>query len=342
MNSKRVKHFLSPFTGLMPAEKLRPFLGHRFIFPFWHAVSDTPPPHLSQLYSIPTTSGFEHDLDFFLTNYNPAAIEDVCRLAIQGEKTGENYFFPTFDDGLAECYSVIAPILKKKGIQAAFFINPSFVDNQSLFHRHKASLILHFLSSQRSKPAEIKEAEQLLKQEKGYKSPFRFLHDSVFTDHLLLDRLAAVFRIDFNQYLARQQPYMTLGQIRELQDDGFLIGAHGMDHREFFLTSEDEIVNQISSGMEYLNQNINPPLKLFAFPFTDFKVPDSVFEKASQSKTWDLSFGTAGIKDEMMQNHIQRIPMESGRIRNGKQVIRTEYISYLIKSLLGKNKVRRQ
>lgn len=342
MSSNRIKNILSPISRILPVEKLILLNRHRFVFPFWHAVSDTPPPHLSQLYCVPKISEFKLDLDFFLKNYKSASIEDVCSHTIHRKKTEQKLFFPTFDDGLAECYEVIAPILKKKGIRAAFFINPSFVDNKLLFHRHKASLILRSINGKQPKQAELKEAEQLVKQGHTGKNLHQFLYQSVYTDHALLDRIATVFSIDFKYFLANNRPYMNLAQIKELQEDGFLIGSHGMDHRELFLSSEDEINFQIAASMEFLIREINPRIKLFAFPFTDFKVPDSLFEQANQSKIWDLSFGTAGIKDEEMPNHIQRIPMESGKITDAKQVLRTEYIWYFLKTLLGKNKVRRQ
>ena len=341
MSSKQIKRILSPLAGFLPVEKLLPPKKHRLILPFWHAVSDTPPPHLSQLYCVPTISGFERDLDFFLKNYKSSSIEDVHRHATNTGKPNENFFFPTFDDGLAECYQVIAPILKKKGIQAAFFINPSFVDNKALFHRHKASLILNYINGQQSKPSEIKEAGQLLIKQAHNRNLHQFLHHSNYADQQLLDGIATVLGINFNHYLAHNQPYMTLSQIKKLQEDGFLIGAHGMDHREFYLSSEDDIMTQISSSMEFLIQEINPPIKWFAFPFTDFKVPDSVFEKARSANLWDLSFGTAGIKDETIQNHLQRIPMESGKISEGKKVVRTEFLWYFLKTIFAKDKVRR-
>jgi len=342
MSNSRLKNTLSPLSRILPLEKGIPFNGKRFIFPFWHAVSDAPNSHLSQLYRVPTVSEFERDLDFLLKNFKSASTKDVLQYSQQPEILRPKLFFPTFDDGLAECFHVIAPILKRKGIDAVFFINPSFVDNKSLFHRHKASLILKVINENQFKPAEQKEAELLVKQEKANKNLQEFLRRAVFTDHPLLDRIAAIFGIDFNHFLASHQPYMTLAQIKELQADGFLIGAHSMDHREFFLSSEEEIYRQIIASMYFLIQEINPELKTFAFPFTDFKVPDSVFEKANQSKIWDLSFGTAGIKDEQIANHIQRIPMESGNFSNAKQLIRTEYIWYYLKTILGKNKVRRQ
>jgi peptidoglycan/xylan/chitin deacetylase (PgdA/CDA1 family) len=342
MSSEPIKRIISSLTGFLPVEKIISANERRLILPFWHAVSDAPLPHLSQLYRVPTISEFERDLDFLLLNYKPASIDDIFRHATSREKPEKNLFFPSFDDGLAECYHVIAPILKKKGIPAAFFINPLFVDNKMLFHRLKASLILNSISKQKSKYSGLKEAEQLLQQLFSNKNLHQFLHQATYTDHSLLDEIAEILNLDFDYFLKQNQPYMTLQQIKELQGDGFLIGAHGMDHREFFLSSEDEIMNQISESMEFLIQEINPPIKTFAFPFTDFKVPDIVFEKANQAKLWDMSFGTAGIKDETMQNHLQRIPMELNESTDGKQTIRTEYIWYYLKSVFGKNKVRRQ
>jgi peptidoglycan/xylan/chitin deacetylase (PgdA/CDA1 family) len=342
MSNNLIKNSLSPMARFLPLEKLQLSNGQQFIFPFWHAVTDEPPPHLSQLYSVSTVSEFERDLDFFCSNFKSATVDEVSNFEASKRISGEPFFFPTFDDGLSECYSVIAPILKRKGIPAAFFVNSSFVDNKLLFHRHKASLILNRIAEQPPGPDELKIIRHFLAHQSKITDPVQFLRNSVFTDHALLDQIAAVLGVHFSNYLAQQRPYMTLEQIRELQNDGFLIGAHSADHREFYLSSEAEIMSQISSGMEFIDREIKPPTKWFAFPFTDFKVADSVFEKANQSKLWNLSFGTAGIKDETMPGHLQRIPMESGKSADGKHILRTEIASSFLKTLLGKNKVRRQ
>lgn len=342
MNSQSIKRIVSSLSGIMPIEKGLLPKRHHFILPFWHAVSDAQMPHLSKLYSVPTISAFERTLDFLLKNYRPASVEDVQRLASSRGIQEKMHFFPSFDDGLTPCYEVIAPILKRKGIQAAFFINPQFVGNKNLFHRHKASLLLNLLEGEKLKTSELKEAKALLQKRFNNQSLHDFLRHTVYTDHWLLDQMAQLFDIDFDQFLRQEQPYMTIAQILELQNDGFLIGAHGMDHREFFLSSEQEIMEQISSSMDYLMQEVNPPVRTFAFPYTDFNVSDAVFEKANREKWWDLSFGTAGTKDETMTNHLQRIPMELSEEVDGKRVIRTEYLWYYIKSVFGKNKVRRQ
>jgi len=342
MSLSQIQHILSSVAEIIPMEKLIFSKRHRFIFPFWHVVSDIPPTHLSQLYRVPSTSDFVRDLDFFQKNFTPASVGQVVDFINDKNSRSGKYFFPTFDDGLSECFYQIAPILKEKGICAAFFINPEFVDNKMLFHRHKASLILNRLSSGRINHATRTEAELVIHQKDTNKSLEQFLHQSSFSDHVLLDRLATIFEIDFGEFLAQKKPYMTLDQIKQLQADGFLIGAHSMSHPEFFNATEDEMSDQIISSLKFLINEIHPTIKSFAFPFTDFRVPDSVFDTIHQSGLCDLSFGTAGIKDDRWRNLVQRIPMESFDFKDARQLIRTEYLSYLLKIAVRKNKVRRQ
>lgn len=342
MKSATIKQLISSLSRIVPVEKLSPFNNHRFVLPFWHAVSDQPLPHLSQLYRVPTTKEFERDLDFLLKNYKPAHPDDLIKLSADRGKSRKKLFFPSFDDGLASCFQIIAPILRRKGIPAAFFINPSFVGNHDLFHRHKASLILNAIDKQSSNPTEQKKTEQLLQKRFNNQNLHEFLHRTVYTDNWLLDQVGHIFGLNFGKFLSDEKPYMTLDQIKELHSDGFIIGAHGMDHREFFLSSQEEIKEQIALSMEYLTQTINPSMKIFAFPYTDFNVPDAIFEWAHDQALWDISFGTAGIKDESMLNHLQRIPMETQQNEGGKKIIRTEYAWYYLKSLFGKNKVNRQ
>jgi peptidoglycan/xylan/chitin deacetylase (PgdA/CDA1 family) len=342
MNAASVKNLISSFSGVLPFEKLMLFKNHRFVLPFWHVVSDEPLAHLSKLYRVPSVRDFERSLDYLLRNYKSATADDLIRLSASRGKSEKKLFFPSFDDGLAPCYHVIAPILKKKGVQAAFFINPSYVGNHDIFHRHKASLILNALDQKKPSPSEAIKASQLLQKRFNNNNLLEFLHHTAYTDNWLLDQVARIYEINFGNFLKNHQPYMTLEQIKKLQEDGFLIGAHGMDHREFFLSSEEEIKEQISLSMEFVNRELHPAVKLFAFPYTDFNVPDSVFDWANINEVWDLSFGTAGMKDERMLNHLQRIPMESQDGLSSKKIIRTEYVWYYLKSVLGKNKVSRQ
>ena len=116
--------------------------------PFYHVVSDSKLPHVLN-YPYRNTHQFIRELDYLLTHFNPVSLEDL----LSKENIGKPVFHLSFDDGLKECTEVIAPLLVNKGIPATFFINSGFVDNKTLFHRYKASLIQTSLSQKENPEA---------------------------------------------------------------------------------------------------------------------------------------------------------------------------------------------
>lgn len=98
----------------------------------------------------------------------------------------------SFDDGLKECAETIAPLLLKKGIPATFFVNPGFVDNQRLFHKYKASLILGRLIESPDLKAEKILREQNLQGEQILKATI--LQDKI------LDKAAVLLGINFRRF----------------------------------------------------------------------------------------------------------------------------------------------
>ena len=55
-------------------------------------------------------------------------IEEATELVTQKKLTKEKLIAFTFDDGFSECYTKIAPVLEEFKTNAAFFINPGFVE----------------------------------------------------------------------------------------------------------------------------------------------------------------------------------------------------------------------
>ena len=289
-----------PLKLLMKGRNLPLFL------PFYHVVSNVDLDYINS-YNVRNQLTFEKELDYLLKNFEPVSLNELLN------KPEQRKMHLSFDDGLKECYSVIAPVLMRKGIPATFFINPDFVDNKSIFHRFKRSIL---------------ESKGVL--EKGVKK--YYIHE---TNEL--DVLAEKHKVDFSAY----SPYMSLQQIKQLQTDGFLIGAHSMNHPEMWLLSEEEQFIEIKNSMNWLVENIQPKLKVFAFPFTDDKVALSVFEKLKREHITDFTFGTAGLKYDIAPNHYQRIPIERTSEWTIEKSIRFEYFYYFIRSFLNKNIVKR-
>ena len=106
------------------------------ICPFYHAVSDTPLPHISPLYRHRTEQEFRADIEWLLAHYEPIHWYQIDAY----ERAHKPAFCLTFDDGLKEFYTIVAPILEEKRVPCLCFLNSAFVDNKDLMFRYKEAL----------------------------------------------------------------------------------------------------------------------------------------------------------------------------------------------------------
>jgi peptidoglycan/xylan/chitin deacetylase (PgdA/CDA1 family) len=283
-------------------------------------------PHIAHLYEPRTAYQFEKDIDFFLKYYEPVDLDFLknnCHL----KKPDKNYFHLTFDDGLREVYDIIAPILLRKGVPATIFLNVDFVDNQALFFRYKASLILDFFNKKEVSKGEYLEIENI--------APKGLLHIN-FLNKNKLDEIAQILNIDFDDFLKEKQPYLETNKIQSLASQGFTFGGHSLNHPLFSEIPLSEKVRQATESTIFAKRITAQKTGAFAFPFTDFGVENTFFNKIFREKNIDISFGTAGLKQQRYAQHWQRFPMEEGE-GTAEELVKTEYLYYMVKRLFGKH-----
>jgi peptidoglycan/xylan/chitin deacetylase (PgdA/CDA1 family) len=332
------------YFKLFTIERLKKITGHNFISPFYHTVSNYQIPHIKHLYSIRNEKEFERDLDFYLKYFNPITLSEFFTSIKEGNIIKKNSFLLSFDDGLREFEEIVAPILIRKGISATCFLNSNFIDNKNLFYRFKASLIYEKLITE---DISVFFKTKLNNWFKDNKLPIKDNWKSIFSinyqNKYLLDELATILEIDFQDYLLKKQPYLSSNQIKGLIGKGFTFGAHSIDHPKYLDLDETEQINQTAKSIDEINKKFNIDYKLFSFPFTDYGIKKSFFNKVFDLKNpiADVTFGTAGLKIDVVSKNIQRIPIEIDNC-TAEEIIIGEYEYYLAKNLFGKNKITRQ
>jgi hypothetical protein len=122
---------------------------------------------------------------------------------------------------------------------------------------------------------------------------------------------------------------------------GFSIGAHSEHHPEFYLLSEDEQLREACQSIYQLEEWFAIPHRIFAFPFTDHGISRSFFEKLHEQCRPELTFGCAGLKRDLIQNHIQRISLDDTAL-SAKNRLKAEFLYYCFKVPIGKNTLRRR
>jgi peptidoglycan/xylan/chitin deacetylase (PgdA/CDA1 family) len=222
-------------------------------------------------------------------------------------------FHLTFDDGLSEVYHTVLPILIEKGIPATVFVNSQFVDNRDLFYRYKAALLVDKLN-QTPNETNKELADKILK--------INYLEKD------FLDETARILEVDFEEFLRKQQPYLTVEQLKTMQRNGFTIGAHSIDHPNYALLTEEEQVRQTLQSCEYVKKTFDEEKAYFAFPFGNHGVKDTFFEKIYPAV--DFTFGIAALGTSHNGRHIERIDMESYG-KNAALCVGRAYITRFLK-----------
>jgi len=309
------------------------------IFPFYHAVSDKSLPHIEYLYPIRSIAEFKKDLDFLQRHYEPIRLGEEWD-SFQLRKGKKQRMLLSFDDGLRECHQHIAPILEHRNIQAVFFVNSGFIDNEDLFYRYKLSIIWGKLKDFSKYDMAVSQIMKKLEINKAKEIPKRLM-SLQHEESELIDELASLLNISFADYLENEQPYMTTEQLKDLKKRGFLIGAHSEDHPLYYKLSEQEILRQTKVSCETIKAFFPEEKILFSFPFTDYGVGSKLVRKMKQERLFDFCFGCAGLRKEKESYHIQRIPMESGH-HKARAILSLQMIKFAILNMMGRARIQRE
>ncbi|HHS95943.1 MAG TPA: hypothetical protein ENJ45_05070, partial [Phaeodactylibacter sp.] len=258
-----IHQLLQQVSSRLPLHKLMQWTGGNLIMPFYHAVKGAEPlPHISRLYTPRSTATFKKDLAFFLKNYEPIGLEDLIAFAKKGEYPSKPSFFLSFDDGLREVHDIVMPILKKKGVPATLFLNSDFVDNKALFYRYKLSLLQEHLNKKKLTRGQSQAIGELL----SLHAPENALIEEALLDvphsnQEMLDKVAELLDLDFEEFLKKQKPYLTSPQIRRMIRQGFSVGAHSANHPRYADINLAAQIQQTKESIRFVKTQFGLPYK---------------------------------------------------------------------------------
>ena len=307
------------------------------IFPYYHLIRDEKVAHIEHLYPYKNRKQFIDDLDFLQANYKALPPADIW-----GDKTLENTFLITFDDGLQEVYSQIFPILKSRNLKAIFFLNPNFVDNKEGLYKHWISIIISHLRDKNYDQKSLKTIAEICNFTYNTTDEFKrsFLNIK-FADRDTVIEVLKFLNINSEEYLAAHRMYVTKEEIREMIDAGFYFGGHTMSHPTLKQLTHDEQKKEIVDSIEWVKKTFNLNYSLFAFPFTDKSISKKLLLELFEYDPHIRIFGNAGIKRDFDDRIIQRFSLENPSKITYKQIV-TENLYKVYNTFIGKYNIKRK
>ncbi|MGO9138315.1 MAG: polysaccharide deacetylase family protein [Syntrophales bacterium] len=252
----------------------------------------------------------------------------------------KNPMLLTFDDGFREMHDTVAPILLRKGVSATFFVNSDFTNNKELCYQHKASILVEHL--QTASPNLMKRIGELLNARNLKPEDIRNRVLSIkYRERAIIDEIAKLMGIDFDDYLVKNKPYLTSEHISQLIQNGFFIGAHSKDHPLYASLSFEDQLDQTKECIGFVKEKFLLNYGAFAFPHSDRSVSKAFFEKIYKNGLVDISFGTSGIIADSFKNNIQRFSLEKPFLP-ARDIIAYQYAKKMYRIVTGNDKIMRE
>lgn len=268
--------------------------------PCYHIVSNKLLPHIENIIPIIDAAKFEKDIDFLGKNFDFITPDDLKDYLKNGE-IPNNKCLLTFDDGYKECFEIIYPILKKKGVPAIFFLVKDLIDNKSLCHFNKLSLILDEIKNE---PAETIAKNVMIKKSLHSGNIFLDISQLEYDRIELIDFLGKKLDIRFDDYLTENKPYMTEKQIIEMSRNGFSFGAHSTNHGRFTFLNKESQRNEIIESVKCVEKIINTKVDFFAFPYSSYGFNPELFEEFEELFFFDTFFGFEQSNHKIVQRFV--------------------------------------
>ncbi len=277
---------------------------------FYHVISDRALPHISHLYAYKTPQEFECDLLFLKQNFRLISYDQLVEQRSSRTHPGKPAAFLSFDDGCAECFTVVRPLLLKHEIPCTFFLTTDLIDNHSMLYRHTISLCIQAMqaASPEQKTGYLQQINQdfllSLANVQGFEDWLRSIKRE---ETAFLSRLCPLLGVDVGAYLQSSRPYLTLEEIRFLAADGFTIGSHSKSHPKMSLLEDEAIEEEMVASCKTIQDITHQDQVPFAFPFSAYGIRRELLERiAGAHPSLGILFDTKGIRRDhpWIQNRI--------------------------------------
>ena len=218
---------------------------------------------------------FERQIRFMLKYFE--AVE--CARVLEPERAPLS-FAVSFDDGYADNYQVAAPILRRLGVPATFFVVSDFVGSDHLFWWEQIAAMIRATQVPVLAPGEVSPrlargsgppqrwalATQAQK-DRTYEALCAAVRSGPNSEIPgLLTRLSAALEVPQRE-AGRDDALMNWDDLRTLSRQGFAIGGHTASHCNVPALDAQTLHHEIVDSTQRIENELQQPVLSFAYPY---------------------------------------------------------------------------
>lgn len=221
-----------------------------------------------------STEKFRGQLDYLARHYRFVTIEDCLRAIYEDAPLPPNAVLLSFDDGFADHFTNVFPLLHERGIQGCFFPPARAITHHRVLTVHKIHLLLATVVEEELYTA-------VLQSLADHRQEFRLEDDRHYIEKLALpsrfdgartcfikrllqvelaeelrDRIAGdLFRryCPEGEVVIARELYMSTDQLRCMARAGMCIGSHGDEHVWLGNAGPEQQAREIDGSLDFLD-----------------------------------------------------------------------------------------
>jgi peptidoglycan/xylan/chitin deacetylase (PgdA/CDA1 family) len=198
-------------------------------------------------------------------------------------------FLLTFDDGLLDHADAVAPILERRSLRGVFFVVGETLTARRMLSAHAIHLLLANLGFERLEYELIRclsnfdsdrdwhadldsdAACATYPYEVPQGARLKYFLNMVLSPEIRRAAIDTLFEL-FVGSSARwsQSTYLNWDQLKQMQDKGHTIGAHGHTHEPLGRLTPHQQQHDISTVAALLNEGLGRDIRPFSYPFGSF------------------------------------------------------------------------
>jgi peptidoglycan/xylan/chitin deacetylase (PgdA/CDA1 family) len=234
----------------------------------YHSVVENPDETANTIRISHSRATFESQMSIVSRRFHPVTIEQVREFAAEGQPLPPWSAAVTFDDGFADNYEVVLPILSRYGIPATFYIMVNAVETGTppwyvrLNFAFNTTTVPAWKHPENGRSFEISSAE-------GKKAALNVAWNlgaarSGTAQEQLIHQIEESLQVE--PLDARSGLMMNWDQVRELKKSGHIIGGHTLSHPNLAQVSEGEARSEIRGCKERIEETLGEPIQHFSYP----------------------------------------------------------------------------
>lgn len=249
-------------------------MGRPLTIVMYHYVRDPEGSRFPDIHGLPV-DGFRHQLDYVRRYYDVVSMEQVVAACVDGADLPDDPLLLTFDDGLADHYANVLPVLEDAGLPAAFFASSRPLVEHRVLDVHK---IHHVLAAGEPPDRLLSQLVALLRDElspggfeevrdlvDGYDAGRYDPPEVIAVKRLLQRDLPRPVRTEvvdrlFREHVTRDEAafsrelYLSEQQVREMLGSGMYFGCHGHAHLWLDRLEPSELERELDRSLAFLER----------------------------------------------------------------------------------------